>query len=66
MRISRVCAVTGTLLLFTLSTLTGEQEGGRLADAFSSGWMLTDTNGDGVIDFIAGKVVVPAAPSTPM
>ena len=63
MRISRVCAVTGTLLLFTLSTLTGEQEGGRLADPFSSGWMLTDSNGDGVLDFVAEKVVVPAEPS---
>ena len=63
MRVSRVCAVTGTLLLFTVSTLTGEQEGGRLADPFSSGWMLTDSNGDGVLDFVAEKVVVPAEPS---
>ena len=31
-----------------------------LADAFQTGWMLTDTNGDGIADFINGKVVVPA------
>jgi len=34
-----------------------------LADAFQTGWMLTDTNGDGIADFINGKVVVPANPS---
>jgi len=35
----------------------------RLFDPFSDGWMLRDTNGDGIVDFIAGKVVVPANPS---
>ena len=35
----------------------------RLSDPFASGWILTDTNGDGIIDFIAGKVVVPAQPT---
>ena len=35
----------------------------RVADAFASGWMLADTNGDGIDDFINGKVVVPANPS---
>ena len=34
-----------------------------LADAFQTGWMLADTNGDGIADFINGKVVVPANPS---
>lgn len=36
---------------------------GRLADPFGPGWMLTDTNGDGIPDFIAGKVVAPARPA---
>jgi hypothetical protein len=36
---------------------------GRVADPFSTGWMLTDTNGDGIADFIAGKIVVPAQSS---
>ena len=35
----------------------------HLADPFAVGWMLVDTNGDGIADFINGKVVVPAAPT---
>jgi len=31
-----------------------------IEDAFATGWMLADTNGDGVADFIRGKIVVPA------
>jgi hypothetical protein len=34
-----------------------------LENAFAPGWMLTDTNGDGIADFIRGKIVVPARPS---
>ena len=36
---------------------------GPLSDPFAAGWILTDTNGDGIIDFVAGKVVVPAQPT---
>src|SRR5580658_9607612 len=36
---------------------------GRLADPFAIGWMLVDTNGDGIADFINGKIVVPADPT---
>ena len=36
---------------------------GRVADPFATGWMLTDTNGDGIGDYIAVKIVVPAHPS---
>jgi hypothetical protein len=32
-------------------------------DPFAAGWMLSDTNGDGIIDFIPGKVVVPPNPT---
>jgi hypothetical protein len=35
----------------------------RVADPFVIGWMLEDTNGDGIADFIAGRIVVPAQPS---
>src|SRR5690348_2585833 len=35
----------------------------RLTDPFASGWMLADTNGDGIADFINGKIIVPANPS---
>src|SRR5260370_33186680 len=55
--------------LFALCSLTAYQssptQSGHLNDPFSAGWILRDTNGDGIIDFIAGKVVVPAHPSAP-
>jgi len=34
-----------------------------LEDAFATGWMLADTNSDGLADFINGKIVVPADPT---
>jgi hypothetical protein len=37
--------------------------GSHVTDPFATGWMLADTNGDGIVDFIPGKVVVPAHPS---
>ena len=48
------------ILLFALvPALTGA----HLDDAFAAGWMLIDSNGDGIIDAIAGKIVVPSNPS---
>src|SRR5438132_849042 len=35
----------------------------RISGAFATGWLLADTNGDGIADFINGKVVVPDRPS---
>jgi hypothetical protein len=35
----------------------------HLLDPFAAGWMVSDTNGDGIVDFVPGKVVVPANPS---
>ena len=35
----------------------------HLTDPFAPGWMLADTNGDGVIDYVAGKIVVPTNPT---
>ena len=53
--------------LFAFSTLIGYQSDsplqGHLADPFAAGWMLSDTNGDEIVDFISGKVVVPAHPT---
>lgn len=55
------------LLLIALSSILGYQaSAGRtshLTDPFAAGWMLSDTNSDGIIDFVAGKVVVPDHPS---
>ncbi|HTB12736.1 MAG TPA: M14 family zinc carboxypeptidase [Bryobacteraceae bacterium] len=39
---------------------TAPKEADHLLDPFSAGWMLSDTNGDGIVDFVSGKVVVPA------
>ena len=36
---------------------------GRVSNAFAAGWMVTDTNGDGIADFLNGKVVVRDASS---
>ena len=41
----------------------GTKEANHLLDPFAVGWMLSDTNGDGIVDFVSGKVVVPANPS---
>ncbi len=39
------------------------KEADHLLDPFAAGWMLSDTNGDGIVDFVSGKVVVPANPT---
>jgi Zinc carboxypeptidase len=56
-----------TLLVLLLSLLTAFQPStltaSHLTDPFAAGWVLVDTNGDGIIDYVAGKVVVPAHPT---
>ncbi len=37
--------------------------GPHVADAFATGWMLVDTNGNGIADAIQGQIVVPARPT---
>jgi hypothetical protein len=64
MRLKSLSSFALCLLLF--SSLVAYQPGGasnHLTDPFSSGWMLADTNGDGIVDFVSGKVVVPEHPS---
>jgi hypothetical protein len=36
----------------------------HLSNAFAAGWMITDTNSDGVADAINGKIVVPVNPDS--
>src|SRR5260370_11265708 len=36
----------------------------HVRDAFEPGWMVVDTNADGIADAVAGKIVVPAHPSS--
>jgi len=35
----------------------------HLTDPFATGWMVRDTNGDGIADFVEGKIVLPAQPT---
>lgn len=35
----------------------------HVVDVFSAGWILQDTNADGIADYIDGKIVVPANPT---
>ena len=59
--------ISALLLAIALSSLVAYQSNARqtshLTDPFADGWMLSDTNNDGIIDFVAGRVVVPAHPS---
>src|SRR5579871_5851034 len=48
---------------FAFQTPPASVPADHLSDPFATGWMLVDTNGDGIADFIAGKVVVPTNPS---
>jgi hypothetical protein len=66
MTCQRFCILGAILFPVTLSLLIAFQSGSlrnHLSDPFSAGWMLSDTNGDGITDFVPGKVVVPAHPS---
>lgn len=42
---------------------TESAPGSHMADAFATGWMLVDTNGNGIADAIRGQIVVPAQPT---
>src|SRR5438874_7422782 len=57
----------GVISLLAFSSLIAYQtdlpKTAHLADPFAAGWMLSDTNGDDIVDFISGKVVVPAHPT---
>ena len=54
------------LLLVVFSSLIAFQPGPAsraLTDPFAAGWMVADSNGDGIVDFVPGKIVVPTHPS---
>jgi len=48
------------LASFAFQTPSAPVPADRVADPFAIGWMVVDSNGDGIADFIAGKIVVPA------
>ncbi|HML17434.1 MAG TPA: M14 family zinc carboxypeptidase [Bryobacteraceae bacterium] len=57
--------ISALLLLVAFSSMIAFQPSpaSHLADPFTAGWMLADTNSDGVIDSVAGKIVVPDHPT---
>jgi hypothetical protein len=66
MNFRRFCILGVVLFPLTLSFLIAfqsESRPGHLDDPFAAEWMVIDTNGDGIADFVPGKVVVPASPS---
>jgi hypothetical protein len=50
------------IFLTAIPAFSQPQASAHVTNVFSEGYMLRDTNHDGVIDFIEGKVVVPAQP----
>ena len=57
-------AAAALLLLLAFSSMVAFQTPpNHLTDPFATGWMVVDTNGDGIADFVAGKIVVPAQPT---
>ena len=47
----------------TAQQLATGQTGAPLTDPFAAGWMVADTNGDGIADALTGKIVVPENPT---
>ncbi|MFZ0879425.1 MAG: hypothetical protein WA002_08015, partial [Candidatus Acidiferrales bacterium] len=60
------CVFVGAVKIVGVAASAEQSAAGanHLADVFSSGWMLVDTNGDGIPDAISGKIMVPASPSS--
>lgn len=61
----RACVAGGLLLalvplaVHAWGTVAQTPASDHLSDPFATGWMLVDTNGNGDVDAIAGKIVVP-------
>ena len=56
-----VCTLS--IASLSLAAQTPPAASDRLSNAFTMGWMLSDTNGDGVPDAIKGQIVVSSAPT---
>ena len=59
----RCLLVVAFAVCFQPANQAYQQAPDHLLDPFAPGWMLVDTNGDGIVDFVAGKVVVPDNPT---
>ena len=62
-RLVRLAPAIVAAAAFAFQSPQGSGIAGRAADPFATGWLLEDTNNDGIADFINGKIVVPAKPS---
>jgi len=63
LRVGASALILSSLIAFQPQSDTNRLNGNHLADPFAEGWMVSDTNGDGITDFVVGKVVVPNNPS---
>ncbi len=67
MMVALVCALASAFVAFRTNAAVDENSaanGNHVINAFTSGWMLLDTNGDGIADGIHGTIVVPQAPTS--
>lgn len=62
-RAIRPLLTLGVASAFAFQTPQSANPAAHIADPFAIGWMLEDTNGDGIADFIGGRIVVPAQPT---
>ncbi len=63
LRLSLFLAALASFFAHPAVQVPPPQPPSHLSDPFAAGWLLVDTNGDGIVDSIAGKIVVPANPS---
>jgi hypothetical protein len=60
----KFCPLCAALMVLVSSLVAFQpRDMNHLADPFAAGWMVADTNGDGVVDFVPGKIVVPDQPT---
>src|SRR5579862_6818360 len=64
MLLSRFSAIAFLLVVFSSLVAYQPASGSsHLTDPFDAGWMVADTNGDGIVDYVPGKIVVPTNPT---
>lgn len=58
-----LCALSALMVTPGRSQRSVPSANSLLSGAFATGWMLSDSNDDGVVDVVRGKIVVASAPS---
>ncbi|HLW77000.1 MAG TPA: hypothetical protein VKS01_08435, partial [Bryobacteraceae bacterium] len=62
-RFHLIPAAVLAMLLIATSHFSGQTPASPLTNPFGAGWLVADTNGDGIVDYVPGKIVVPERPS---